>query len=122
MQKLTKAEEEIMQALWNMGSGTVGDVRNWLETHIKTDKPAHSTVSTMLRIMSEKGFIAYKVHGKTFEYSPLVSKEEYSRQSLDLMVNDYFAGSAAGLVSFLVREERLSEQDIANLKKLLDGK
>lgn len=121
MQKLTKSEEEIMQALWTLGSGTVGEVRNWLETHVKDEKPAHSTVSTMLRILCEKGFLTYKVHGKTFEYLPSVTKETYGRQSLDQMVNHYFSGSAANLVSFLVKDEQLSAQEIEDLKKLLNS-
>jgi predicted transcriptional regulator len=121
MQRLTKSEEEIMQALWYLGTGTVGDVRVWLEQHIREEKPAHSTVSTMLRILCDKGFLDYKVHGKTFEYKPLVSKEAYSRQSLGQMVNHYFEGSAANLVSFLVRNEQLSEEEIENLKKLLNS-
>ncbi len=122
MQKLTKSEEEIMQGLWELGSGTVGEIRTWLESNTRDEKPAHSTVSTILRIMGEKGFITYKAYGKTFEYSPLISKATYSRQSLDLMKNDYFAGSAADLVSFLVRDEQLSQEDLAELRKILDTK
>jgi BlaI family transcriptional regulator, penicillinase repressor len=121
MQKLTKAEEEIMQALWDIGSGTVGDVRNWLEAHVKEEKPAHSTVSTMLRILSDKGIISHKAHGRTFEYFPLLSKEQYSRQSVEQLVEHYFDGSAADLVSFLVRDERLSNADLEHLKNLLNN-
>lgn len=122
MQKLTKAEEEIMQALWDLSTGTVGAVRSWLETHVKGEKPAHSTTSTLLRIMSEKGFVGHKAFGRTFEYYPLISKEAYSRQSLGQMVDDYFSGSAAQLVSFLVRDEKLSDAEVDALKKLLDQK
>lgn len=120
MQKLTKAEESIMQALWDLSSAAVGEVRNWLEAHEGGEKPAHSTTSTLLRIMVEKGFVGYRAHGRTFEYYPLISKDTYSRESLHQMVDDYFAGSAAQLVSFLVRDEQLNNTELEELKKLLD--
>jgi BlaI family transcriptional regulator, penicillinase repressor len=122
MQKMTKAEEEIMQALWVLERATVGEIRNWLEVNIKDEKPAHSTTSTLLRIMGEKGFVGYNAYGRTFEYYPLISKDDYSRRSLDQMVDDYFSGSAAQLVSFLVRDEKLSDAEIAELRKMLEGR
>lgn len=116
MNALTKAEEEIMQVIWHIGPSTVGQVRDEMEKN-SAEKPAHSTISTMLRILVEKGFLTYKAYGRTFEYSPVLSKEDYSRQSLQKLVSDYFGGSMNRLVSFLVEEKEL---DMRTLNKLLE--
>jgi len=100
MKKLTRAEEEIMQAVWALGEATVGDIRSWLEAQLQQPKPAQSTVSTIARILLEKGFLEHRAYGRTFVYTPRVSKEEYSRQSVQQLVSDYFEGSANRLVSF----------------------
>lgn len=116
MNALTKAEEEIMQVIWHIGPSTVGQVRDEMEKN-SAEKPAHSTISTMLRILVEKGFLTYKAYGRTFEYSPVLSKEDYSRQSLQKLVSDYFGGSMNRLVSFLVEEKEL---DMRTLNELLE--
>lgn len=119
MKKLTRAEEEIMHILWELGSGTVGDVRSRIEEK-EGKKPPHSTISTVLRILSDKGFLNYQAYGRTHLYRPAVSKEEYSAQSLDQLVSDYFGGSADRLVSFLVKREDLSLNDLNDLLQQLD--
>ena len=121
MKKLTRAEEEIMQAIWALGEGTVGDIRTYLEEQLQLPKPAQSTVSTIARILLEKGFLEHRTYGRTFVYSPKVSKEEYSRQSLQKLVSDYFGGSTNSLVSFLVKEEDLSLEELNDLMKKLDS-
>lgn len=117
MQTLTKAEEEIMQAVWQIGPCTVGDIRDYIERELNQEKPPHSTISTMLRILDKKGFLGHRAYGRTFEYFPLVSKEEYSRRSLKRLVQDYFGGSTNRLVSFLVQDKDLS---LSELSKLMD--
>ncbi len=119
MQALTKAEEEIMQVIWRIGPSTVGQIREDLEKNTG-DLPAHSTVSTMLRILVEKGFLTYKAYGRTFEYHPAVSKEDYSRRTLNKLVNDYFEGSMNRLVSFLVEKKELDMKELNNLLDKLD--
>ena len=121
MKKLTRAEEEIMQAVWTLGEGTVGDIRTCLETQLQQPKPAQSTVSTIARILLDKGFLEHRAYGRTFVYSPKVSKEEYSRQSLQQLVSDYFGGSTNRLVSFLVKEEDLSLEELNRLMEKLDS-
>lgn len=116
MNALTKAEEEIMQVIWRIGPSTVGQIREDIEKNTG-DLPAHSTISTMLRILVEKGFLTYKAYGRTFEYTPTISKEDYSRRTLDKLVSDYFEGSMNRLVSFLVEKKEL---DIKELNDLLD--
>ncbi len=120
MKKLTRAEEEIMQAAWALGECTVGDIRTYLETQLQLPKPAQSTVSTVARILLEKGFLEHRAYGRTFVYSPKVSKEDYSRQSIKQLVSDYFGGSANRLVSFLVKQEDLSLEELNRLVEKLD--
>lgn len=109
-----------MQAIWAMGEGTVGDIRTYLEEQLQLAKPAQSTVSTIARILLDKGFLEHRAYGRTFVYSPRVSKEEYSRQSIQQIVSDYFGGSTNRLVSFLVKQEDLSLEELNRLMEKLD--
>jgi predicted transcriptional regulator len=121
MKKLTKAEEEIMQVLWELGEGAVGDIRNRLAEKADGQKAAHSTISTMMKILGEKGFVSHKAYGRTFVYRPALSKEDYSHQSLTSLVKNYFGGSANRLVSFLVKEQDLSLEELNELVNRLDN-
>ncbi|MBA3828052.1 MAG: BlaI/MecI/CopY family transcriptional regulator [Taibaiella sp.] len=104
---LTKAEEEVMQIIWQIGNCVVRDVMEQLGD---PDMP-HSTVSSVVRILERKGFVDHKAYGKTYEYFPIVKKEEYARQGVQSLVEKYFGGSPKHLVSFLVKNENI------NLKK-----
>ena len=116
MKKLTKAEEEIMQIIWEIAPCTVADIRNYMEQELGMKKPPHSTVSTMVRILDDKkGFLKHTAYGRTFVYEPAVSKAEYSHQSVQKLVRDYFGGSMNRLVSFLVKEEDLSLNELNDL-------
>lgn len=120
MQVLTKAEEEIMQVVWDIAPATVGEIREALAQQNKGEKPPHSTISTMLRILTDKGVLDYTAQGKFFIYSPRISKEEYSRQSIKKLAGDYFDGSMRRLVSFMVKENDLSLNDLNKLLKQLE--
>jgi len=121
MKKLTKAEEEIMQIIWEIAPCTVADIRNYMEQELGMKKPPHSTVSTMVRILDDKkAFLKHTAYGRTFVYEPAVSKEEYSRQSVQKLVRDYFGGSMNRLVSFLVKEEDLSLNELNELVDQLE--
>lgn len=111
MDKLTKAEEEIMQLFWELGPSTVSQ----LIEHMPEPKPPHSTVSTFVRILEKKNFVDHKAYGRTYEYFPLVEKSDYSKFSLRKLVGNYFDGSLNSLVSFLVKEENLSLKELANI-------
>ena len=117
MKKLTKAEEEIMHILWDLERSTVSTIREVIAEKTGAKKPPHSSVSTIVRILEEKGFIDHKAYGRTYEYFPIVKKEEYSRRTLKKFVADYFDGSMQDLVSFLVKKEDL---DLDQLNDLLD--
>jgi predicted transcriptional regulator len=116
MQKLTKAEEDIMQYIWQLERCIVSDILDILEKESGT-RPPHSSISSIVRILESKGFVGHKAYGKTYEYFPIVSKADYGKNSLKKLVTDYFDGSAKSLVSFLVKEETI---DADELRGLLD--
>lgn len=111
MEKLTKAEEEVMQLIWAIGPCTVSQ----LIEHMEDPKPPHSTISTFVRILEKKGFVDHKAYGRTYEYFAVIEKTDYSKFSLKKLVGSYFDGSMGALVSFLVKEENLSIKDLSNL-------
>jgi len=114
MKRLTKAEEEIMQIIWKLGPCTVSQIIEELEDE---PKPPHSSISSLVRLIEKKGFLSHKAYGKTYEYRPAVNKEDYGKKTLGKFIADYFGGSANSLVSFLVKEEEISPDE---LKELLD--
>ena len=116
--KLTKAEEEIMQIIWRLERCTVSNI---LED-MGTPKPPHSSISSIVRILEKKGFVDHKAYGRTHEYFPIVSKGDYSNFTIKKMVGDYFDGSVNNLVSFLVKENELSEKELQELLEKLSNK
>ena len=119
IKSLTKAEEDIMQFIWQLGRCTVSNI---IDT-MKEPRPPHSSVSTIVRILEKKGFVDHKSYGRTYEYFPIITKEEYSRKSLASLITNYFNGSPAELVSFLVNKEETSVQELQDLiKQLKKGK
>ena len=119
MQKLTKTEEEVMQIIWILGPCTVKQILDHLEHEKRIKRPPHSSVSSIVRIIEEKGFLSHKAYGRTYEYFPIVKKEDYSKRSLKQFVHDYFDGSMSGLVSFLVKEKDISLSELDELMNKL---
>lgn len=117
MKTLTKAEEQIMQVLWQLGEGFIRDI---VEA-IKPPKPHQNTIATILKILIEKEFVGTRSFGRQYQYFPLVSKELYSKSSFKNLVKGYFSGSFTEAVSFMVKERDLSVEElealIAELKK-----
>lgn len=116
MKKLTKAEEQIMQILWEIKKGFVNDIMNQLPE----PKPAYNTVSTIVRILEQKGFISHQAYGRTHEYYPLVQKEDYSREYLNNFTRNYFSNSYKALASFFANTENLSIKELEEIKVLVD--
>ena len=108
---LTKAEEQIMQYVWEIERGFLKDIVE----KFPEPKPAYTTVSTVIRVLVKKNFIGYRTYGKTNEYYPLISKESYSKASIKNLVKSYFGGSFSDAVSFMIRENNLSVEDLENL-------
>lgn len=117
LKKLTKAEEEIMQIIWQLDKCLVRDI---IERLGKDDIP-HSTVSSVVRILEKKGFVDHKAYGKTHEYFPIISKEDYASASVKNVLDSYFSGSAGQLVSFLVKKENMDLAELNSLIKSLNN-
>ena len=118
IKRLTKGEEEIMQHIWQLGRCTVADVIE----KISGPKPPHSSISSIVRILERKGFVDHKSYGRTYEYFPLITKEEYTRGSLLSLIHNYFNGSTPKLVSFLVEEEETTIEELQEIIKKLKKK
>jgi BlaI family penicillinase repressor len=117
MRELTKAEDQVMQVLWKLEKAFVKDIIEQLPE----PKPAYNTVSTIIRILENKGFVDHISYGKTYEYYPIVSKESYSKFTVQNVLQNYFGGSMQNLVSFFAKNENLSLQEIEALQKELSN-
>jgi len=106
--QLTKAEEQIMQILWSLGEGTVQDIREKLED----PKPARTTVSTVLTILENKGFASHTSLGRINNYTPLISKEVYSKSQLFGLLKNYFNNSFSSMASFFAKENNYSVEEL----------
>lgn len=118
MKELTKAEEQVMQILWKLGEGFVNDILD----EMPNPKPAYNTVSTIVRILESKGIVDHKAFGKSYQYFPLVTKEEYTRRYLKNFLQNYFSNSYKKMVSFFSKNEDLSVNEIEEIIDLLKDK
>ncbi len=120
--QLTKAEEQVMQYLWEIEEGLVQNVRDCFQD----PKPSRTTVSTILRILETKGFVDHKANGRVYTYYPLIQKEDYSKHQLFGMLKNYFNNSFASMASFFAKESDMSIQEmealLENTKKELENK
>lgn len=118
LQILTRAEEEVMQFIWQLGECLVSDI---IRAMGKSDIP-HSTISSVVRILEKKNYVAHKTYGKTYLYYPQVARETYAQSNINKLVEHYFDNSPTELVSFLVKSEKLDLQQLNDLYKLLRKK
>jgi BlaI family penicillinase repressor len=114
MRVLTRAEEQVMQILWDLKKGYIKDLLD----KMPDPKPAYNTVSTIIRILVQKGFVDYKAYGKTYEYYPIVDRDAYKSFYLKRFVSGYFDGSFSRLLSFFAKDENLDVKDLDTLLKL----
>jgi BlaI family transcriptional regulator, penicillinase repressor len=117
MRELTHAEEQVMQVLWKIKKGFVKDI---LE-HFDDPKPAYNTISTIVRILQDKGFVDHRAYGRTHEYFPLISKNEYSDMHMSTFVKDYFSDSFEKMVSFFAKEKRISVREMEDIMKIMEN-
>ena len=111
MKQLTKAEEEIMQVVWQLQKCNVAAVIEKLPE----PKPAYNTVSTIVRILESKGFVNHEKEGKGYLYFPLVQKADYSNQSINKLVDGYFQGSFKSMVSFFMKKNDMSLSELESV-------
>ena len=116
MNELTRAEEQIMKILWEIEKGFVKDIL----THFPEPRPAYNTVSTIIRILQDKGFVSHKAYGRTHEYYPLITRAEYTKSRMTSLVNDYFSNSFEKMVSFFAREKKISLKEMEDIMKLME--
>lgn len=115
--QLSKTEEQLMQHLWRLEKAFMKDL---LETFAEP-KPATTTVATLLKRMTDKGFVAYKLYGKSREYYPLVKKSTYFSKHMNGLIKNFFNDSASQFASFFTQETNLSKNELEELKKLIDN-
>lgn len=110
---LTKAEEQIMQVLWDLQHAFVKEIIEKLPK----PKPHYNTVSTIIKILEDKGFIAHESFGKSNRYYPVVAKKDYSKGSMKQFVGKYFDGSFANMLSFFVKEKDINIEQLESILK-----
>ncbi len=115
---LTKAEEEIMQVLWKLEKAFVKEVIE----ELPEPKPHYNTVSTIVKILEEKGFVDHQSFGKSNRYFPVVHKDDYSRKSMKQFVGKYFEGSFANMLSFFAKEKDISVNELEDILKEIKKK
>ncbi|TDO23793.1 BlaI/MecI/CopY family transcriptional regulator [Pedobacter duraquae] len=119
MEELSRNEERIMQILWKLEKAFVKDILDHIE---EVPKPPYNTVSSIVRLLEKKGYVSYRAYGKTYEYYPSLSKEEYTKTSFAKLISGYFESSPKRLLSYILREERLSDEDIIEMKRMIEEK
>jgi predicted transcriptional regulator len=117
MKELTKAEEQIMQVLWKLKEAFVKDIL----PELPDPKPAYNTVSTIVRILEKKGFVSHRAYGKTHQYFPLVTKEDYTKTHMGSFVKNYFSNSFEQMISFFAKEKSLSVHEMEEILKIMEG-
>jgi len=118
MKQLTKAEEEIMQILWKLEKANVASIIE----EMPEPKPAYNTVSTIVRILEDKGFVDHEKKGKGYLYFPLLARETYSNQSINKLMNNYFNGSFKSMVSFFMKKNDMDTKDLESILKEINKK
>lgn len=115
--QLSKSEEELMNILWKLKKAFMKDLLD----QYPEPKPATTTVATLLKRMSDKGFVAYKSFGRSREYYPLVKKKDYFSTHVNGLIKNFFNDSASQFASFFTTETDLSKEELKALKKLIDN-
>lgn len=114
--KLSESEEQVMKYIWKIEKGYMKDILD----EFAEPKPAATTLATLLKRMTDKGYIGFNQYGSNREYFPLVKKKDYFSAHLNKLIKDYFNDSAAQFASFFTNETRLSEKDLSELRNLID--
>ena len=114
--ELTKAEEQVMQAIWKIGKGFANEIVAAVESDV-----AYNTVLTVVRVLEQKGFVGHETFNRSNRYYPLVDREEYMQQMLGRMTRKYFGSSPRALVSFLVNRKEVSLADLEAITMEIEG-
>ncbi|XOV93201.1 MAG: BlaI/MecI/CopY family transcriptional regulator [Bacteroidota bacterium] len=116
MKELTQRELEALEVLWKIKKGFVNNV---LEEY-PDPKPPYTTISSIIRILESKGYVTHKAYGKTHEYTPIISRVQYKKTMLKSMVSQFFEGSLDNVVSFMAKENELTEKEVNEIAELIE--
>lgn len=118
MEKLTNKEEEIMRVLWKLRKAFVKDIL----AELPDEELHYNTVSTIVRNLEEKKYVSHNAFGKTHQYYPVVSKQDYRKQFMNMATNRFFDSSYKNVVSFFAKEEKISAQELREILDIIEKK
>lgn len=116
MVELTKAEEKIMKILWKLEKGFIKDIQD----QFPEPKPPYNSVSTIVRVLVKKEIVSYKEYGTTYEYYPVISKNEYRKGQLNKVVKDYYNNSLKQVVNFFSESKNLDINEVDEVMRMLE--
>ncbi len=120
--RVGQVQMKILKLLWRMGKASAREITEGLNEEGGRSPIAHSTVQTLLRKLESKGAASHRAEGRTFVYFPLVKEEKVTRSATREFLSRVFSGSPEGLISFLLKNERISRDELARIKELIDEK
>lgn len=115
MQKLAKREEQIMQAVWQLGHAFIKEIIN----EMPDPKPHYNTIATMVKILEDKRFLEHESIGNVFRYYPVISKEQYQNHAMTDIVSQYFDNSYPNMLMFFAKEQKISEEELNEIINLI---
>ncbi|MBZ9728791.1 BlaI/MecI/CopY family transcriptional regulator [Salegentibacter sp. JZCK2] len=116
MKRLTNKEEEVMRILWQLEKAFVKEII----PHIQDKKLHYNTVSTIVRHLEDKGFVAHDAYGNTHQYYPVISKEKYRKHIMSLTSKRFFDNSYKSMVSFFAKEEKISADELREILEIIE--
>jgi BlaI family transcriptional regulator, penicillinase repressor len=114
---LTKAEEQLMNYLWKLEKSFFKE----LKEQFPEPRPATTTINTLLKRLSDKGFIDYKLYGNSREYFPIISKNHYFSNQINGLIKNSFNNSVEQFASFFTKETNISDADLKKLRAIVDN-
>jgi BlaI family penicillinase repressor len=118
MEKLTKQEEDVMLQIWQLGSCNVREVL----AVMPEPQPPYTTLASIVQNLKKKGYVRQSRNGNTYQYSPIVKECDYKRIAMGSFVHDYFRNSFKDMVSFFVKDEKLSADDLHDIISEIEKK
>ncbi len=115
MAQLTKREEEIMQVIWDLENPFIKEI--W--EALPEPRPHYNTVATLVKFLEKKGFIGKEKLGNTYRYFVLINKEDYREEHIEELKTKYFDNSLPNMLAHFAKKEKLSEEEIARLIKII---
>lgn len=116
MKEITRAQEEVMRALWQIKEGVVNDILD----RLPEPKPAYNTVSTVIRVLEKKEYVGHRTYGKTHVYYPRIKQHEYAKYQINGLLSGHFSNSVKSMVSFFTREEKMDLQELEEIRKIIE--